>query len=313
MSLSLAYFTNRRQPMIHWMLDAMRYHGGDGINLIVVDFYHSERNQNDEVWKRVNRIGKHVPPHPNVWNGPSRLTKENWFAASTSRNTAILNCETSHLLMVDDLSVPTSGFFKHAREAAATNWVVCGSYRKVNRLKVSDGQIESFDDHPQGHDSRLRYRPKNIHKCSGSLLFGCNLVAPVEAFLKIGGWPSDLCDGLGGEDYCCGICLENAGYQIMFNPAMQTYESEELHHVEPAFKKDDYHFDNGRVVKGGNGFSDKSHSALSIARASKHFNNACFGVGGIREARNKTLAGEPVHFDMSPTHDWYTKQPLSEM
>ncbi len=93
---------------------------------------------------------------------------------------------------------------------------------------------------------------------------------------------------------------------------MKTLESEELHHVGPSFRKDDWHFVNGLPVLGGDGHSDKSHAVLNIAKQSKHWPNY-FGEEGIRGLRKRVLAGEPFPVVQVPDRDWYSGLLLSEL
>lgn len=320
MSLTIAYCTARKEPRIEWFFDSLRNEMEntdtyrEDIRVMVIDFWAvnpQARLPLSHYSTDPNRLHHWVQPKPSVWQGGHRLTKENWFAMASCRNTALCLCDTTHLSYCDDLSVLVPGWLGEAVAAASANTIVLGAYRKVKDLVVENGVIKSFTDYPQGHDNRLGYGT-TVRKCRGEWLYGCSLVAPVEALLSVNGWPEDLCDSLGYEDCTMGICLENAGYKFIYNPRMMTYESEELHHVGKAFRKEDWHFEDGKPVVGGNGHSDKSHAALNIARASKYFPNS-FGEGGIRELRRKVLAGEPWPIPGTPDREWYTKQLLSDL
>lgn len=141
-------------------------------------------------------------------------------------------------------------------------------------------------------------------------MYGCSVAMPANALLTIGGWP-EYCDGLGSEDYVCGLALQNNGYEFRYDRRMLTLESEEGHHSGPVFRKEDWHFENGVPVTGGNGRDDKSHAALNIAISSKYFDN--YYEGGMRKMREEVLSGKPFPVVGNPQHDWYTKKHLSEL
>ena len=131
---------------------------------------------------------------------------------------------------------------------------------------------------------------------------------PVEALLTVNGWP-EICDGLGSEDYCLGMALENNGFPLVYDRRMLTLESEEAHFEEPPLRKDDWHFEGGKPVRGGNGGNDKSHAVLNIALQSKRFEN----YNDFRALRAAILNGEDFTVMQIPEHDWYTKLPLKDL
>ena len=280
----------------------------------MVDFWHDERGDDlgpTAEWLKAMRVIRHVPPMPCVWSGPHRLTKQNWFSVSNARNTALCLAPGPFIAFVDDLSVLLPGWLDAALEAR--DYIGAGAYSKVKDLVVEDGLVKSFTPYPSGVDSRLGVVKNEVQEIDGGGLFGCSLAGPIEAFLSVNGWPSDLCDSLGFEDCITGIVLQNAGWKIKYDKRMMTYESEELHHVGEVFRKEDWHKNEaGEFVTGGNGKDDKSHSVLNIARQSKNFPNS-FGEGGIRELRRRVLAGEPFPIPQSPDREWYSGKLLSEL
>lgn len=249
----------------------------------------------------VCKNGIHTSPKPTVWQGEHRLTKENWFAAANARNTALCLCKTTHIAYVDDLSVLQSGWYQAAREAAELNdTITCGAYLKVKSLVVENGVAVSYDTYPGGMDNRLKHARTEISQCGGNWLYGCSLVAPVDALLAIDGW-GEYCDGLGFEDCCTGLVLANAGYKLRYDKRLMTLESDELHFVEPPMLRSDY----------GISPNDKSHAALNIALQSKTFDNGY--VGGLRAERERVLRGEPFTVRNNPQHEWYSGVHLSEL
>lgn len=292
-----------------WFFDSlaneMESHLGD-INVIVVDFW---ADRDDRFGAPLPDFVTHIRPKPNVYQGQFKLTKENWFAASSSRNSGLCHCKDGFVLFCDDLSVLMPGYMQAVREAIAGNYIMCGAYSKSKHMVVEVGTVKSFE--PYAKDNRLAHVTKDVTPCSGNFLYGCSVAGPVEAFLSVNGWP-EMSDSLGGEDYCMGIVLKNAGWELKFDRRAMTMESEELHHKEKPFRREDWHFENGVPVVGGNGKDDKSHAALNIALQSKRFENY-FGDGGIRALRDSVLAGNPFPIQSIPEHDWYTKIPLRDL
>lgn len=311
--LTIAYFTSRKSPMIEWFFSSLnRETGGDyqGISIVVVDRWYGDRDENIyQLWPYNDGWGslRHVPAKPCVWQGPHRLTKEDWFAASNARNTAICLAEDGWIAFVDDLSVLTRGWLTAVREAVAgpNKIVTCGAYRKVGALIVaSDGSVASFNDRPSGRDSRWEHGNDSVPvMCGGDWMYGCSLVAPVEAFLSINGFPEALCDGLGFEDVIAGIMLAKKGYSFQYDRRMLTMEDDDLHAQLPVMKRSDF----------GVSPNDKSHAVLNIAMNGDGWHPNYFGEEGIRGLRQRVLSGDPFPFYRIPEHEWYTGIRLEEL
>jgi hypothetical protein len=90
---------------------------------------------------------------------------------------------------------------------------------------------------------------------------------------------------------------------------MITYESEEGHHEDKPLRREDWHFENGKPVLGGNGKDDKSHALLNIAMQSKNFPNYC----DFRELRQSILNGGQFPITQIPEHDFYTGIALRDL
>jgi len=297
MSLTVVYVTYRRDCHVEWFLDSLRHQlDGDPLNVVIVDHYQKERD-----WSYPGYI-KHVAPKPSVWQGPTRLTKEDYFAASNARNTGLCYAPDGWIAYVDDLSVLLPGWLKAVREAMAGNYIVLGAYKKVKQLNVVNGEVVSFEEFPAGVDSRWdRGKDDGPVIATGSWMFGCSCAMPVEALLACNGWPEHLCDGGGGEDYICGMAMAANGYPFRYDRRMLTYESEEHHHTEKPLKRSDY----------GVSPKDKSHKSLELAMELKEFVN--FSHGSIRDLRAKILAGEPFPVPTMPDKEWFTGIPLGEL
>jgi hypothetical protein len=310
--LTIAHMTGRKDPKSDWFLFSLAAQLQDdpepsGITVVFVDLYSPHA-----VWDSVEVqkiLGVHrviiAQPKPCVYQGAHRLTKEDWFAACNARNTALCLAQDGHIAYADDLSVLMPGWLAAVREATKVpNTITCGAYKKVKDMVVDNGRLVSFTEHPHGNDHRWgNGQPMAPQPCAGNWMFGCSLVAPVQAFLDINGWPEALCDGLGMEDVIAGIMLAKKGYQFRYDRRMLTYESEELHAQLPVMKRSDY----------GISPNDKSHAVLAMAQNGTGWHPNYFGEGGIAGLRQRVLAGEPFPIMRIPEHEFYTGKPLSEL
>lgn len=280
------------------------------IRTIIVDHFATE----DNIDSGLSR----VRPKPNIWNGPYRFTKEDWFAAGSARNTALCYTRTPWVAFIDDLSVLLPGWLYAARQATQQpRTITLGAYRKVKELVVdAEGRIvsckqspilnpeEKKQPAPPGFDNRQWDLDRTcavgkVWPAHGGQLYGCSLVAPMEAFLAINGWVEDLSGGIGFEDCLTGIVLENAGYKFRYDTRMMTFESDEHHYLEAPFKKTD---------KGISPY-DKSHAALERAKHLRRFDNH-FDLAALRQ---DILAGHSFPIPTEPKLDWFDQQLLSEM
>ncbi len=298
-SLSLAYITSRRDCKIEWFWDSLqRELNGRSISVIVVDFHRNERDVTQGIWQTIRQNTLHVAPKPCVWQGDFKLVKTNHWAAANMRNTALCLAPDGYLSYIDDLSVIMPGWLKAVDDSIAGNYVVCGTYRKVKKMVVEKGVLVSYE--PFSEDNRMKGITQDVSPCSGGWMYGCTLGAPIDLFLKVGGWP-EFSDALKFEDCLMGIGMQNAGCHLKFDRRMLSIESEEHHHIEPAFRS----FDKGVSP------NDKSHAAKKIAEKTKYFAN--YYEGGIPQLRKDVLAGKPFPTTQIPEHDWYDGQPLSEI
>jgi glycosyltransferase involved in cell wall biosynthesis len=298
-TLTIAYITFREDPKAEWFLDSLRRQmiPQERIRLVIVD-YHTPRTQYSSEPSLPNCTIIQTPPKPSVWQGPHRLTKEDWFAASNARNTALCLAQDGYLAYVDDLSVLMPGWLPAVREHMVAGRIAFGAYQKVKNLVVENGKVISFNIHAK--DNRLHQVSGSVTPCAGRWLYGCSLCGPVQHFLTVGGWP-EFCDGLGFEDCIMGHALENHGFPMVYDTRMMTLESEEHHHIGPVFKKSDY----------GKSPNDKSHAALNIGRQSRYFEN--YYEGGIPRMREQVLQGKPFPVAGNPRHCWFTEKALSEL
>lgn len=298
--LTIAYMTCRNNPRFEWFVDGLRRQTiSHPFKLLVVDFFAAERDLAE--YARASGItASSVEPKPTVWQGAHRKTKENFFAASNARNTAICLADPGYLVFADDLSVPTPKWLERVKAAETGGYVVCGSYEKALEMVVEDGILIHKKDHPPGHDARRVAQP-TFGQCHPSWFYGCSCGAPLEAFLEINGYP-EIADGMGYEDAVTGEAIARNGHKLFFDPEMLTIESEEAHHEGKPFRRDDP----------GVSPHDKSHALLSICKGATRFENY-FGDGGIRMVRAEARAGLGFPPATIPEHEWFTGKRLEDL
>lgn len=310
--LTIAYMTNRPNPCFRWFVDSLCNELAatpTECEVVFVDAWlwpggEARRNELAQiVGGRLNY--RHTPPKPTVWQGPTRLTTQDYFAASNARNTALLLARGDYIVFVDDLSVLLPGWMSQVRHAQQHRYCVGGSYKKMLNLVVENGRVVSFTDNPKGVDSRWPVGSDGgIVAMDGGGLYGCSCGVPMEYAERCNGY-EELCDGMGSEDTDFGIRVERAGCRIFYNRNMCTYESEELHAQEPVAK---------RVIKKtpGTGFPDQSHIMLHRVRHEPRI-TTIQNYYNLAEVRKSIAAGGSFPEATQPTHHWPDNQPLSEM
>ena len=315
MHLTVAYITSRRQPRIEWfyeslMLRIRECHEPPTIRVVVVDFHHGTRKlpKCPVGFRKLVKEFLKVPPKPCVWQGPHRLTKEDYFAAANARNTALCLAPDGWIAYVDDLSVLMPGWLEGVKQAIAGEYVVQGAYKKVRLLRSETAQkprevVWTWDEFDGGIDSRWKLTNGYVPLPSTpNWLYGCSCAMPVEALLKVNGWV-ELGDtlGMGGEDYLTGILIGRNDYSFKYDRSMLTLESEEDHHIEPPLK---------RVIEHLPPRADASVELLNQIQNSAITSHP--GYADIREMRNKVLNGESFPIVQIPEHNWYSGKALSE-
>lgn len=289
-TLTIAYITARKQPHIEWFFDSLQNQTDKefgGIPVVVVDSYQGElRNLNSE-------LVKHVRPKPNVWQGENRLTKQDWWAVSNARNTALCLCNTDWIVWVDDRCVLMTGWLDAVRAAMKGEYAVCGNYEKRHSMTVENGVIQNGGI-ITGKDARESH---GLHNCYGQF-WGGTYATPTEWALNINGW-EELVDGLGAEDYIFGFMLCNAGYMTKYDPALKIVEDRTPGESGPDMKKTDK----------GVSPKDKSHAALDKFGGLKR----AIHPWDIRQIRESVLKGEPFPgIEAFPKEDWYDGQPIEQ-
>ncbi|MEK7500432.1 MAG: glycosyltransferase family A protein, partial [Patescibacteria group bacterium] len=118
--ISIIYITSRKKPRFDWFVDSLQLNLKQfpllPVELIFVDYWKDERDKNkydsDEndfeqirVWQDMIVQYKHVAPLPSFCQGPHKITKTEYFSASTARNTGFGHAKYDYVVFVDDASV----------------------------------------------------------------------------------------------------------------------------------------------------------------------------------------------------------------
>ncbi len=322
--ITIAYITARKEPQFQWFADSLhRETGGDytGIRVLMIDFYAQAHKEGDgwqqadataRSWKMAEAIHlnrcplfTYSPPIWGVWQGPHRLTKENWFAKADYLNAAVCLTETTHLACIDDLSVLMPGWLAAVREAAEYPGITCGAYRKVRALEVKDGAVESFRDFMPGMDSRWkRGSDTRAVPCDPGMMYGCSFVVPIEAALAVNGWPH-YSNGMGYEDCVTGVVMAKHGFPFRYDRRMLTYESDEHHFVGKQMRRDDP----------GRSPHDKSHVLKQMGAELRTLPNDWPCAGGLREVRALVLSDSKRALPLltEPKIEPFSRRPLAEL
>lgn len=305
MRLTIAYITSRRNPNITWFSESLVAQAKGRLTLLVIDSNLSVRRdslqQDDPIVTVFRTLGRsngidvtETIPKPTIWQGPHRITKEDWWSKSNALNTAICLCETEWIAFVDDRSVLMPGWLNCIKEAMRENYAVVGTYAKHANLKVENGVITDM-----GTVLGVDHRPQTGGPYPTKDWYGGHGALPLEWCLRVNGFSEDLCDGLGSEDSMFGVTLHNSGYPIRYDPRMKIIEDRTPGEIDGALKRAD------------KGISplDKSHRIVEILRDKTSSQNSF----DIRNLRDRVLSGEPFPPPSASHFDWFDNQPISEM
>ncbi len=300
--LTIVLITNRDNPKIEWFLDSLTNACSSWLPaVIIVDGQHDSRILSGDIPML------RVTPKPNVWNGPSRLTKEDWWGVSNARNTGICLCKTKWISFEDDRSVLMPGWLGHVKAAmeSPVPYVLCGRYEKRVGMTVENGTIKHGGT-ITGSDDRAKYcedhySPRGMtppFKAPGGWTYGCSTTLPLEWALEVGGY-DELCDGSGHEDCIFGMMQENRGRPIRYEPRMITVTDRTPGQIGPTYRREDY----------GVSPNDYSHKVLNLLKDRK---TAMHGFD-IRKVREDALNGKPWPKPWGPTHHLWDGKPLGEL
>lgn len=306
-SLTIGYITSRPEPNIHWFFASLRRQmkPDDNVRIIVVDFFSQacdDWTQSDvnarqcdifqaaEDYELMDNTSV-VPPKPTVWQGPSRVTKINWWAMSNSRNTALCLCQTPWVAFCDDRTVLAPTWLEAIERGMVGNYAVAGAYKKHWGMRVEGGVVTGYDK-LDGVDHRLALANGKPLKCAGSWLYGF-AAYPLEWGLQANGY-EELLDGMSFEDVIFGLVLENNGRKFCYDPDMLAFQDRTPGQIGRAFRRED---------KGPVGtIHDKSHESLRRFATKKRAQHPWDFVE-IRKALQRGEGWPSV--DKFPKTDWF--------
>ena len=243
---TIAYITGRNDPKSEWFFSSLcRQITNEKIHVVIIDYWSwfDKKMRQDKFgldWLAADPRKEKLlsltvsEPKPNVYQGPLRKTQREYWAASSTRNTAAILCQTDYIVYVDDLSILYDGWLANACHAVWHNYVVFGAYLKAEGLSCVDGKPNKpldvlIAENQQHLDSRYKVGSSaGIVKCPGSMMFGCSFGMPISLFEETNGF-DEACDSLSFEDVPFGIRLEKFDVPIFYNRNMMTLENNELH------------------------------------------------------------------------------------
>lgn len=250
MRLTLAFLTGRAEPRLDWLLESLapQVAADDEIDILAIDL----RERRPDELGALPRYGHWTPrvqvhpPKPNPWQGPHRLTREDWWAKSNAINTALVLCESDYVAFTDDSC------------HIGPRWLDAVRHGERKRVSVLAGSYDKLE--PGGGrstDHRREIAPDGKANCGGGWLYGCTFAMPLEWALDVNG-AEEGCDSMGTEDYTLGLMLQNAGRRVDFAPDMMVIQ-----------ERSPGHDTNGKAVRRtdkGIAPNDKSHAALERFR-----------------------------------------------
>ncbi len=298
-SLAVAFLTARREPQTNWFLDSLDRETGEdysNIKIIIVDSFAEERIP----WGAGRIIGRPrtVAPKPTIWSGKHRITRENWWSKCNSANTAICLCDTEYIAFVDDRSVLMPGWLHAIQDAMTGDYAVCGTYEKREHLVVENGELLDWGNLLGVDDRRPQPSPRRTKDW-----YGGSCALPLEWCLKVGGFPEDLCDGLGFEDVAFGILLRNNNLPMCFDSHMKIVEDRTPGQIDGALKRA------SKPSPDSNIRNAKDYRILDIMNDSFTSGNSF----DIRSVRDAVLRGEPFPSPTASYKDWFDGAEISEM
>jgi hypothetical protein len=250
MMITFGFPTCRSQCGLDWFVDGLewqaRWLGFDlmSAELVVVDALlwvdpQVRRDQiSDIVRGRIPLV--HVPPKPSPFQGPDRLTKDEYAAHSSARNTVLCHARGDYILSVDDLSILEVTWLQFMLEAALHAKVVAGTYSKDNDVVVESGRCIERTITKFFVDGRGNEGPRFTN--GGGWFFTGNFGLPMRLALKVNGFDERL-NAFGCEDCDMGVRLARLGHETWIEPRAKTIQAQDL-----KLKQNDVSFSYRRIA-----------------------------------------------------------------
>jgi len=302
-SLTIGYITGRKEPHLEWTLFDLNHLAQDfDVHLIVVDALgRSDIRElfSSPVLLTSCKSFRIVPTKPNIWSGPHRITKQDWWSKANSLNTFFSLADTEWVACLDDRCQLGADWMNAVRRAMDEKYIVCGGYEKRHGMTYT-APYEEKTGTRVAIDNRLEAAPNGNPCCGGQWLYGCSFALPLELALTVNGF-EEGCDGQSAEDYIFGLMLANNGFRLDYDPKMWVIQDRSPGQ-ENTYRREDK----------GVSPNDKSHAALARfgQRKTTEF------TPNLRQLRIRMrempYLGWPVPDPSHVYRDWYDQQPIRD-
>lgn len=300
-TVTIGYITGRTKPRFDWFFQSLGRQKGLAPlkQIIVVDFHAAIPGRaQDIVNSQYYNIIHWILPKPTIWQGRHRVTKQDWWAMSNARNTAICLCNSDWLVLLDDRCVLTPNWWQGVLRAIRGNYAACGAYEKRSGMQVHNGIIVE-PGVVTGVDNRRAMAHGSVVTGNGSWFYGCCTCVKLEWWLQVNGYDERM-DGLSFEDIIAGMNLHNAGVPIKYDPDFAIIEDRTPSELDAPFRREDK----------GVSPNDKSHKSLELFGTQDRANHQW----DLRQIRQDVLAGNPFPVPTDPDpRDWYDNSPVKDL
>ena len=287
--------TSRPEPEFKWLYDSLKNQCDINDVKILIISLHAPRTSNSVIVDHAI-----FPPKPNIWQGDYRLPKENWWAVSNARNTALCLCKTDWILFLDDRCVLQPSFMDAVRLAMEGKYIMAGRYEKRQNMEVENGVITKHGQF-QATDSRYTHvqATKSVipFPCGGEWLFGCCLLMPLEWALQVNGYP-ERCNSLSFEDVIFGLILANNKFPMKFDPLAHIIEDRAPEKLGTPMKR-------SSKERHPHDTSDKAHTLLKWVRTATKSDND-YDIRALRDTIQK--GGEFPIPNNPEARDWFDRE-----
>ncbi|MGO9479059.1 MAG: glycosyltransferase [Limisphaerales bacterium] len=302
-SLTVVFTTSRPEPEFDWFMQSLhpQINDWEHVEVFLLDTGMAGQQEIPHPeFPKFKRVLA-VQPKPNVWQGPHRITTQDWWAKSSALNTSVCFCNTDWISFVDDRCVLLPPWLEAVRAAMEQDYAVCGSYEKRTGMTVENGVIRNGGI-VVGRDNRDAGWGW-AQDVGAGYWYGCTNALPLEWILAINGFP-EKCDSVSFEDIITGHLLKNSGRTIRFDNRMKIIEDRSVEKLGPVMKR-------SSKEKHPHDVNDKTHAILKWAQTATRSDNPF----EIREVRERALRGEsfPVPDPATDWRDWFDGQRLREM